>query len=48
MSIKKKNKSKMVEYLCNTCGSKKNFPAKKDKDYRTWLEKPESVVEVVS
>ncbi|CAH0594401.1 unnamed protein product [Chrysodeixis includens] len=47
MKIKKKNKSKTVELQCSTCGAKRSFPAKTDKDYRVWVEKPDAVVEVI-
>lgn len=48
MKIKNKSKSKTIEWTCNTCGTKRNFPANKNKDHRVWLEKPEAVVEVIS
>ncbi|KAJ0173480.1 hypothetical protein K1T71_010629 [Dendrolimus kikuchii] len=47
MRIKNKNKAKTIEWECNTCGTRRTFPASKNKDHRVWLEKPESVVEVV-
>ncbi|CAH2241698.1 ribonuclease P protein subunit rpr2 isoform X2 [Pararge aegeria] len=48
MKIKNKDKSKCIEWICNTCGTKKVFPADKDKDHRVWLERPEAVEEVIN
>lgn len=48
MKIKNKKKSKIIEWTCNTCGTKRFFPANKNKDHRVWVEKPEAVLEVIS
>lgn len=48
MKIKKKNESKFIEWTCNTCSTRKKFPAEKGKDHRVWLEKPEAIEEVIN
>ncbi|CAK1583998.1 unnamed protein product [Parnassius mnemosyne] len=48
MKIKTKNKSKLIQWTCNICKTKKTFPADRNKDHRVWLEKPEAVIEVIS
>ncbi|XP_047034183.1 ribonuclease P protein subunit rpr2 [Helicoverpa zea] len=48
MKIKRKHKSKIIEWTCKTCSAKRNFPTNKDNDHRVWLEKPEAVVEVIN
>ncbi|XP_075983026.1 ribonuclease P protein subunit Rpp21 [Anticarsia gemmatalis] len=48
MKVKSSKKTKTIEWTCNTCNSKRYFPANKGKDHRVWLEKPEAVVEVIS
>lgn len=48
MKIKNNNKSKYIQRVCNTCKTKRYFPADKNKDHRIWLEKEEAVVEVIS
>ncbi|XP_045453044.1 ribonuclease P protein subunit rpr2 [Melitaea cinxia] len=46
--IKNKNKCKRIQFTCNTCRMKKEYPADKGKDHRIWLEKPEAVDQVIS
>lgn len=46
--IKSKKKSKRIEWLCKTCGATRSFPADKDRDYKIWIEKADSVVEVIT
>ncbi|XP_049878243.1 uncharacterized protein LOC126375343 [Pectinophora gossypiella] len=48
MKIKNKNKSKIIEWTCHTCGMKKILPTYKDRDNTVWLERPEAVVEIIS
>ncbi|CAB3249434.1 unnamed protein product [Arctia plantaginis] len=48
MKLKQKKKSKIIEWTCNTCGTKRTFPANNNKDHRVWVEKPEAVVEVIN
>ncbi|XP_045502710.1 ribonuclease P protein subunit rpr2 [Colias croceus] len=47
VKLNTKNKSKFIQKICNTCGTRKNYPADKNKDHRVWLEKPDGVVEVI-
>nr|XP_034834159.1 ribonuclease P protein subunit rpr2 [Maniola hyperantus] len=48
MKIKNRHKSKHIEWMCNTCHTKRDFPAEKGKDHRVWLERPEAVEEVIN
>ncbi|XP_068619275.1 uncharacterized protein Rpp21 [Battus philenor] len=48
MHLKMKRKRKFIQWTCNTCGTKKTFPADRNSDYQVWLERPNAVVEVVS
>ncbi|XP_028168722.1 ribonuclease P protein subunit p21 [Ostrinia furnacalis] len=47
MKIKTIKNSKVMQWTCNTCGTKRVLPADKGKDHRIWYEKPEAVVEVI-
>ncbi|XP_013192135.1 ribonuclease P protein subunit p21 [Amyelois transitella] len=47
MKIKNKNKSKIIEWTCKSCGTKRTFPASKDDDHSLWVDRPEAVVEVI-
>ncbi|XP_050551366.1 uncharacterized protein LOC118275856 [Spodoptera frugiperda] len=48
MKVKRKNKSKTIQWTCDICGTKRNFPANEKHDHRLWLEKPEAVLEVIN
>ncbi|KAL0868924.1 hypothetical protein ABMA27_007253 [Loxostege sticticalis] len=47
MRIRTKNKAKVIEWTCNTCDTKRNLPADKNRDHTLWVEKTEAVVEVI-
>lgn len=48
MQLKTINTTKFIQWMCYTCGTKRQFPAGRDNDHQVWLERPEAVVEVVS
>lgn len=48
VKIKNKNKQKRIQFTCDTCKMKKEYPADKGKDHRIWLERPEAVDQVIS
>ncbi|KAG6441955.1 hypothetical protein O3G_MSEX002097 [Manduca sexta] len=44
MKFKSKKKSKIIEWTCNTCNTKKSFPADKNNQKTLWLEREEAEV----
>ncbi|KAF9416142.1 hypothetical protein HW555_006394 [Spodoptera exigua] len=48
MRVKRKNKSKTIQWTCDICGTKRQFPANKNQDHRLWLERSEAVLEVIN
>ncbi|XP_053613530.1 uncharacterized protein Rpp21 [Plodia interpunctella] len=48
LKMKSKKKSKIMEWTCKACGTRRTFPACKDKDHSLWVEKSEAVVEVIN
>ncbi|KAJ8723695.1 hypothetical protein PYW07_007675 [Mythimna separata] len=48
MKIKRTEESKVIQWSCNTCGAKRNFPAKKNQEKTIWLENPKAIFEVIN
>ncbi|KAM3959320.1 ribonuclease P protein subunit Rpp21 [Aphomia sociella] len=48
IKIKSRNKSKIIEWTCKTCGAKRSLPAEKNKDHTLWVDRSEAVVEVIN
>ncbi|CAH0400624.1 unnamed protein product [Chilo suppressalis] len=46
--IKRKNKSKIIEWVCSICDTKKALPIDKNKDHILWVDKSEAVVEIIN